>query len=269
MPELPEVETTKNGIEPHIVGKAIAKINIHHKQLRWPIPNEIKKLQGRVSSGISRRAKYMLWHFDSGSVVMHLGMSGTMRVVDNNTPLKKHDHFEVIFEDGQALRFNDPRRFGAVLWQDNNEELTILASLGPEPLSEAFDGDYLHRSLAKRKGVIKNAIMDNKVVVGVGNIYAAESLFLSGIHPKRAANKVSLQRCHALAGHIKQVLSKAIAQGGTTLKDFTQADGSPGYFAQQLHVYGREGEACLSCDSPIKRQVIGQRSSFYCPKCQR
>ena len=268
MPELPEVETTKNGIEPHIVGKAIAKVNIYHKQLRWPISNKIKKLQGEISSGISRRAKYMLWHFDSGSVVMHLGMSGTMRVVDSATPLKKHDHFEVIFDNGKALRFNDPRRFGAILWQANDEELTILASLGPEPLSEAFNGDYLHQSLAKRKGAIKNAIMDNKVVVGVGNIYAAESLFLSGIHPKRAANKVSLQRCHALVSHIKQVLSKAIAQGGTTLKDFTQADGSPGYFAQQLHVYGREDEPCLTCQATIKRQVIGQRSSFYCPKCQ-
>lgn len=269
MPELPEVETTKNGLAPHIVGKRITAVNIYQLQLRWPIAVEVKDLVGIKSGEIERRAKYMLWHFPQGSLVMHLGMSGTMRVVSSQTSLKKHDHFEVVFEDGSALRFNDPRRFGAILWQPAGETLSVLSQLGPEPLSDDFDGKYLHESLSKRKGAIKNAIMDNKVVVGVGNIYASESLFMSGIHPKRAANKVSLARCRLLAGFIKAVLEKAIGEGGTTLKDFTQTDGSPGYFAQQLNVYGRADLPCNQCGSLIKKQVIGQRSSFYCPKCQR
>ena len=269
MPELPEVETTTRGLAPHITGQTIIAVNIHQPKLRWPIPNEIKQLEGQISGEIQRRAKYMLWHFEAGTVVMHLGMSGAMRVVDADTPLKKHDHFEVIFNNGKALRLNDPRRFGAVLWQAKDQTLDIIDSLGPEPLSESFDGDYLHQKLSKRKGAIKNAIMTNALVVGVGNIYASESLFLSGIHPKRAANRVSLKRCRLLAYNIQQVLTKAIEQGGTTLKDFTQADGSPGYFAQELNVYGRENQPCNQCQTPIKNIVLGQRSSFYCPKCQR
>lgn len=269
MPELPEVETTTRGLAPHITGQLVTAVNIYQPQLRWPIPHEVKNLKGKLSGDIKRRAKYMLWQFDTGTVVMHLGMSGTMRVVDENTPLKKHDHFEVVFDNGKAFRLNDPRRFGAILWQANDTQLDIIQSLGPEPLSDDFSGDYLHQKLAKRKGPIKNAIMTNAVVVGVGNIYASESLFLSGIHPKRAANRISLERCQLLAENIKQVLNKAIEQGGTTLKDFTQADGSPGYFAQQLNVYGREGERCLQCSSTIKNITLGQRSSFYCPQCQR
>jgi formamidopyrimidine-DNA glycosylase len=269
MPELPEVETTTRGLAPHITDKVVEAVNIYQPQLRWPIPDDLKQLEGQVSGIITRRAKYMLWQFETGSVVMHLGMSGTMRVVDADTPLKKHDHFEVIFNDGKALRLNDPRRFGAILWQPQGQSLNVIESLGPEPLSEDFDGEYLHDKLSKRKGAIKNAIMTNAVVVGVGNIYASESLFLSGIHPKRAANRVSLKRCRLLAFNIKQVLEKAIKQGGTTLKDFTQADGSPGYFAQELNVYGRENQACNRCQTPIKNIVLGQRSSFYCPKCQR
>ncbi|RDX36041.1 bifunctional DNA-formamidopyrimidine glycosylase/DNA-(apurinic or apyrimidinic site) lyase [Kangiella sp. HD9-110m-PIT-SAG07] len=268
MPELPEVETTTRGLAPHICGQTVKAVNIYQTQLRWPIPLEVQHLEGQLSGNIERRAKYMLWHFTTGSVVMHLGMSGTMRVVDAGTPLKKHDHFEVVFDNGKALRLNDPRRFGAVLWQPKDSELSIIHSLGPEPLSNDFDGDYLHHKLAKRKGAIKNAIMTNAVVVGVGNIYASESLFLSGIHPKRAANRVSKTRCQLLANNIKLVLEKAIQQGGTTLKDFTQTDGSPGYFAQQLNVYGRAGEACPNCQSVIKKITLGQRSSFYCPSCQ-
>ena len=269
MPELPEVETTTRGLAPHISGQLVTAINIYQPQLRWPIPQEITELKGKVSGHIKRRAKYMLWQFEAGTVVMHLGMSGTMRVVDADTPLKKHDHFEVVFSNGKAFRLNDPRRFGAILWQANDTQLNIIQSLGPEPLSDDFTGDYLHQKLARRKGAIKNAIMTNAVVVGVGNIYASESLFLSGIHPKRAANRVSKARCQVLANNIKLVLEKAIQQGGTTLKDFTQADGSPGYFAQQLNVYGREGEACTQCQSIIKNMTLGQRSSFYCPHCQR
>ncbi len=269
MPELPEVETTTRGLAPHITGQTVVAVNIYQPQLRWPIPGELKQLEGQISGDITRRAKYMLWRFPEGSVVMHLGMSGTMRVVDAKTPLRKHDHFEVVFANGKALRLNDPRRFGAILWQDKDTKLKIIHSLGPEPLSSDFNGDYLHHKLAKRKGAIKNAIMTNAVVVGVGNIYASESLFLSGIHPKRAANRISKERCQVLVNNIKLVLEKAIQQGGTTLKDFTQADGSPGYFAQQLNVYGREGETCIQCQSIIKNITLGQRSSFYCPHCQR
>ncbi|GAA4344498.1 bifunctional DNA-formamidopyrimidine glycosylase/DNA-(apurinic or apyrimidinic site) lyase [Kangiella taiwanensis] len=269
MPELPEVETTTRGLAPHITGQTIKAVNIHQPQLRWPIPDELKHLAGEVSGEIIRRAKYMLWQFPAGSVVMHLGMSGTMRVVGENTPLKKHDHFEVVFANGTSFRLNDPRRFGAILWQPKGETLEIISSLGPEPLDDDFNGDYLHQKLSKRKGAIKNAIMTNAVVVGVGNIYASESLFLSGIHPKRAANRISLKRCQLLAENIKQVLLQAIEKGGTTLKDFTQTDGSPGYFAQQLNVYGREGDNCLKCGSTILNITLGQRSSFYCPQCQR
>lgn len=269
MPELPEVETTTRGLAPHITQQTIASVNIYRPNLRWPIPSELKNLVGQSSRTIERRAKYMLWHFDSGTVVMHLGMSGTMRVVDSRSELKKHDHFEVVFNNGKALRFNDPRRFGAILWQALGEELSVIKTLGPEPLTDDFNGDYLHKKLKTRKGAIKNAIMTNAVVVGVGNIYASESLFLSGIHPKRAANKVSRERCNQLVQNIKRVLAKAIAQGGTTLKDFTQADGSPGYFAQELNVYGRADEPCLVCQTPIKNITLGQRSSFYCPQCQR
>ena len=269
MPELPEVETTTRGLSPHITEKKVMAVNIYQPQLRWPIPPELKKLEGQLSGQIKRRAKYMLWQFETGSIVMHLGMSGSMRVVDADTPLKKHDHFEVIFDDGKALRLNDPRRFGAILWQPQGQSLDVINSHGPEPLSSEFNGEYLHDKLAKRKGAIKNAIMTNAIVVGVGNIYASESLFLSGIHPKRAANRVSLKRCRLLAFNIKKVLERAIEQGGTTLKDFTQTDGSPGYFAQELNVYGRENQACNRCQTPIKNIVLGQRSSFYCPRCQR
>ncbi|AOE49106.1 bifunctional DNA-formamidopyrimidine glycosylase/DNA-(apurinic or apyrimidinic site) lyase [Kangiella sediminilitoris] len=269
MPELPEVETTTRGLSPHICGQKILQVNIYQPQLRWPVPEVLQQLEGQVSHDIERRAKYMLWRFAKGTVVMHLGMSGAMRVVDADTPLRKHDHFEVVFDNGKALRLNDPRRFGAILWQPKGQSLEIIDSLGPEPLSEEFNGKYLHQKLSKRKGAIKNAIMTNAVVVGVGNIYASESLFLSGIHPKRAANRISLKRCRLLAFNIKEVLAKAIKQGGTTLKDFTQTDGSPGYFSQELNVYGREGQACNKCQTPIKNIVLGQRSSFYCPRCQR
>ncbi len=269
MPELPEVETTRKGLEPFILSSKVKTVNIHFKTLRWPIPKEITSIEGLKSIGIERRAKYLLWHFKHGTVVMHLGMSGAMRIVSSKEPLQKHDHFEVIFTSGKALRFNDPRRFGAVLWQAKEETLDILQSLGPEPLTNDFNTNYLQQALSKRKGAIKNAIMTNQVVVGVGNIYASEALFLSGIKPTAIANKVSKARLVKLVDAIKQVLAKAIAEGGTTLKDFTQTDGNPGYFAQQLNVYGREGEDCFNCNAIIKRKVIGQRASYYCGNCQR
>lgn len=269
MPELPEVETTKKGLEPYILDSKVKQVNIHHKQLRWPIPNQARSIEGKKSSGLERRAKYLLWHFSNGSLVMHLGMSGKMRIVSSQEPLQKHDHFEVIFTNGKALRLNDPRRFGAILWQTPEEPLSILENLGPEPLTDNFSCDYLHQALSKRKGAIKNAIMTNAVVVGVGNIYASESLFLARINPKTAANRVSKKRLEALVIAIKDVLAKAIEAGGTTLKDFTQTDGNPGYFAQKLNVYGLEAEPCPQCNSLIKRTIIGQRATYYCTQCQR
>lgn len=269
MPELPEVETTKKGLEPFILNSKVKTVNIHFKTLRWPVPKGVTSIQGKKAIGLERRAKYLLWHFDHGTVVMHLGMSGAMRIVSSKEPLQKHDHFEVIFTNGKALRFNDPRRFGAVLWQSKDEPLELLDNLGPEPLTNDFNIDYLQQALSKRKGAIKNAIMTNQVVVGVGNIYASEALFLAGIKPTAVANKVSKARLAKLVDAIKLVLAKAIKEGGTTLKDFTQTDGNPGYFAQQLNVYGRDGEDCFKCESIIKRKVIGQRASYYCGNCQR
>lgn len=269
MPELPEVETTKKGLEPYIVGSEVRRVNIHHGQLRWSIPSQVCSIEGKKSTGLERRAKYLLWHFSNGSLVMHLGMSGSMRIVSSQEPLKKHDHFEVVFSDGKALRLNDPRRFGAVLWHSEREPLALLTNLGPEPLTDDFNSDYLQQALSRRKGAIKNAIMTNAVVVGVGNIYASEALFLARINPKTAANKVSKKRLGALVVAIKKVLAKAVQAGGTTLKDFTQTDGNPGYFAQKLKVYGREGEACDECQTPLKRTIIGQRATYYCTQCQR
>ncbi len=271
MPELPEVETTRRGIAPHINGKKVSDVIVRHHQLRWPIPQGLKKtLVGHTIHSVSRRAKYLLLDFDHGTLILHLGMSGSLRIIKANSPAEKHDHLDIAFANGKTLRLTDPRRFGAVLWtRDHPEEHELLAHLGPEPLSEAFTSDYLYQQSRKRKSRIKQFIMDGKVVVGVGNIYASESLFLAGISPKRIANKVSKARYEKLTAAIKQVLAAAIEQGGTTLRDFVGGDGKPGYFAQQLNVYGREGKPCRICGKGIKQIVQGQRSTFYCPHCQK
>lgn len=270
MPELPEVEVSRLGISPHMLGKRINKIVIRQKQLRWPIPNEVHLAEGQVINSIDRRAKYLLLNTDVGTIILHLGMSGKLRVVSTDLQVEKHDHIDFQLDDGNCLRFNDARRFGACLWQAKDEpQITLLTGLGPEPLTEAFDGQRLFDLSRGKQVAVKNFIMDNKVVVGVGNIYANESLFQSGIDPRRPAGKVSKKRYFDLAERIKVVLAYAIEQGGTTLKDFTQADGNPGYFAQKLQVYGRAGEPCLTCASDIKSMVIGQRNSFFCPTCQR
>jgi formamidopyrimidine-DNA glycosylase len=276
MPELPEVETTCRGIAPHIEGKAIAKLEVRQPQLRWPIPADLAKLvKGQTVLGVRRRAKYLLIDIGKskikGTVIIHLGMSGSLRVIKGPAPEPlKHEHFDLVFSKNLRLRFTDPRRFGACLWQDiNNDENKWLDHLGPEPLSEEFNGEYLFNKSRKRTGAIKTFIMDQKIVVGVGNIYASESLFLSGINPKKAAGKISKLKYQEFSEQIKQVLTKAIAQGGTTLKDFVGSDGKPGYFAQQLAVYGRKDEPCIICKSPIKQITQGQRSTFYCNNCQK
>jgi formamidopyrimidine-DNA glycosylase len=270
MPELPEVEVSRLGITPHLENQVIKEIIVRKRQLRWPIPETIHQAEGLVITSIRRRAKYLLLDTSKGSIILHLGMSGKLCVVDCNTEVKKHDHLDIVMQNGVCLRFNDARRFGSCLWQGRNEPtLSLLAALGPEPLTDDFDGNRLYELSRSKSVAVKKFIMDNKVVVGVGNIYANESLFIAGIDPRNPANTVTKKRYLQLASIIKKVLASAIEQGGTTLKDFAQADGQPGYFAQQLLVYGRAGENCDACLSTIKSVTIGQRNTFYCETCQR
>lgn len=269
MPELPEVEVSRLGITPWLKDQTITRVIVRDKRLRWPVPEAIHLASGQVIRCIHRRAKYLLLETQLGSIVLHLGMSGKLRVIDADYPAVKHDHIDIVLASGKCLRFNDPRRFGACLWQPYGETLPLLTKLGPEPLTDAFNVAHLAALAKGKKSPIKSFIMDNAVVVGVGNIYANEALFLAGIDPRRAAGRVSLKRLQVLTEAIKTVLAKAIEQGGTTLKDFAQSDGRPGYFAQQLRVYGRTGETCQQCDSDIKSVVIGQRNTFFCPSCQR
>ncbi|WP_100914121.1 bifunctional DNA-formamidopyrimidine glycosylase/DNA-(apurinic or apyrimidinic site) lyase [Pseudoalteromonas spongiae] len=269
MPELPEVEVSRLGITPHMLKQTVKQVRVHQAQLRWPVPNDVYQLEGKTITDISRRAKYLMISVDTGSVILHLGMSGNLRVVDNSVPLKKHDHIEIELENGKVLRLNDPRRFGACLWQAAGEVHSSLLKLGPEPLTDEFDADYLYEKSRQKQTVIKQFLMDNSVVVGVGNIYANESLFKAGIHPKRAAGKISKKRYQQLVPIVKQTLADAIEQGGTTLKDFAQTDGKPGYFAQKLLVYGRKGEPCVTCKEPLLEIRQGQRSTVYCKNCQK
>jgi formamidopyrimidine-DNA glycosylase len=270
MPELPEVETTRNGLEPLITDRKILSAHIYKKKLRWEIPSHlVKTLKNQTINKISRRAKYLLVHFKNGQLVMHLGMSGSISVVSSSEALKKHEHFELKFDNKSSLRFNDPRRFGSILWQKPNETLTLLKNLGPEPLSYEFDEDSLFKSSIGKSKNIKSFIMDSNVVAGVGNIYASESLYLAGISPKRSAGKISKQLLIELTNSIREVLMDAINNGGTTLNDFSNVDGNPGYFSQVLNVYGRENMPCFRCSGKIKRIIQNQRATYYCPKCQR
>ena len=271
MPELPEVETTRLGIAPHITGHRVTQVVIRQPRLRWPVPGDLpQRLKGRKLLSVERRGKYLLLTFHHGTLIIHLGMSGSLRVLNHESPAQKHDHFDLRLSGGKQLRLRDPRRFGAVLWTDAPPaEHPLITNLGPEPLGDAFDGDYLHSRGADRRVVIKQLIMDSKIVVGVGNIYANESLFRAGIHPTRASNRVSASRYQRLADAIREILAAAIAQGGTTLRDFQREDGSPGYFAQELQVYGKTGAPCPSCGKPIRTKTIAQRSTFFCPACQR
>ncbi len=269
MPELPEVEVCRLGISPHIIDKKVTAVAVRVAQLRWPIPDEVKLLTGKTVEKVERRAKYLLIRFSTGTLVLHLGMSGTIRIIDSATPVVKHDHFDLIFEHNKTLRLNDPRRFGAVLWFDKHiDHQGLLAKLGPEPLSDEFFMGYLFSKAKNRKVPIKTFLMNNHIVVGVGNIYANEALFLAGILPTTLAGAIDEIRFDKLTLIVKKVLSDAIKQGGTTLKDFTQADGRPGYFAQSLFVYGRAGEKCLRCQSKLEEIRQSNRSSVYCPSCQ-
>lgn len=270
MPELPEVETTRRGIAPHLLGRRIKNLDIRQRRLRWPIPlSLIRALPGQTIHAIERRAKYLLIHTEPGSALLHLGMSGSLRVLDPRTPAGKHDHYDWQLDSDQILRFTDPRRFGCLLWQPAGTTHKLLDALGPEPLSDAFDGNHLWQRSRGRSSAVKTFIMDQAIVVGVGNIYAAEALFAAGIHPMRKAGSVSRQRYALLAAEIKRILAYAITRGGTTLRDFISPDGAPGYFEQELFVYGREGEPCKFCARPIRSITLGQRSTFYCAHCQR
>jgi formamidopyrimidine-DNA glycosylase len=270
MPELPEVETTRRGIAPYLEGRRVLDVVIRQPRLRWPIPTAVReKLPGQKIEHVDRRAKYLLAHTAAGTALMHLGMSGSLRVLTADAPIGIHDHYDWILDSGKILRFTDPRRFGSLLWQPPGETHPLLANLGPEPLSDAFDGLYLWKKSRGRSASVKIFLMDQFVVVGVGNIYASEALFAAGIHPKRAAGSVSRARCDRLAGEVKRILAYAITRGGTTLRDFLSPDGAPGYFEQELFVYGRGGEACKVCGTPIRVITLGQRSTFFCPHCQR
>jgi formamidopyrimidine-DNA glycosylase len=270
MPELPEVETTKRGIAPHVQGRVIERVLLRRGDLRWPIPRAIRtKLPGQRVETVERRAKYLLLHTQAGSALLHLGMSGSLRVLDADTPPRAHDHYDLVLDSGLALRFNDPRRFGCLLWQKPGEVHELLRGLGPEPLSQDFDGERLWERSRGRSAPVKTFLMDQSIVVGVGNIYASEALFAAGVHPRRAAGSVSRPRYAKLAGEVRRILLHAITRGGTTLRDFLAPDGAPGYFEQELFVYGRAGEPCKLCGTPIRSAVIGQRATYWCPKCQR
>ncbi len=271
MPELPEVETTRRGIEPYALGQGIVGLVVREPRLRWPIPEDLPgKLRGLSVLAVRRRGKYILLDTAAGALILHLGMSGSLRVCEPGHPLKKHDHFDLVLANGLCLRFHDPRRFGCLLWTEADPAAhPLLASLGPEPLEAGFSGAYLHRQAASRGVAVKAFVMDSHVVVGVGNIYANEALFMAGILPTRAAGRISLPRYERLAGSIRTVLAASIEQGGTTLRDFVNEAGNPGYFQQTLRVYGRAGEPCRACGTAIHLERLGQRATYWCPQCQR
>lgn len=284
MPELPEVETTRRGLAPHLEGRRVLEVTLRRQDLRWPIPKEIRtRLPGQRIEAIRRRAKYLLMDTDAGTAIWHLGMSGSMRVLPADTPVGAHDHVDLSIEGAarakpRVLRFNDPRRFGCLLWQPPGETHELLRDLGPEPLADVadaangdavFDGDYLYERSRGRSAPVKAFLMDQKVVVGVGNIYAAEALFMAGVSPLRAAGKVSRARYGAIADAVRAILRYAIDRGGTTLRDFLSPDGAPGYFEQELSAYGRGGEPCPRCGRPLKQAMLAQRATVWCGHCQK
>jgi formamidopyrimidine-DNA glycosylase len=272
MPELPEVETTRRGVEPHVVGKSVREVTVRHRGLRQPVSESLDSIAGDRFTSVRRRAKYLIFDLrKSGCLLVHLGMSGSLRLVDPAEDFKKHDHIALTLDSGKQLRFHDPRRFGIFLHLPDGDPLAhpLLDKLGPEPLDDAFTSKHLAAACATRSCAIKLAIMDPKVVVGVGNIYASEALFRAGIRPDTEAKCLSKPRLAKLVGAIRTVLEESIAQGGTTLRDFLHSDGEPGYFRQRLFVYERKGEPCRLCGTPVRHAVMGQRSTYWCPKCQR
>jgi formamidopyrimidine-DNA glycosylase len=272
VPELPEVETVRRGVTPHVVGRAIRQVVVREPRLRWPVEVDLAaRSRGQRIVATDRRGKYLLLLLDSGDrLLIHLGMSGRLYVLDRGHPLLKHDHVDIELDDDRLLRFHDPRRFGAVLlWERGNVPHPLLAGMGPEPFSDDFDGDYLHRLARGRRAPVKSFVMDGRVVVGAGNIYAAEALFRAGLRPTRPAGRLTKPEAARLAESIRDVLAAAIEQGGTTLRDFAGANGEAGYFQQDLYVYGRDGEPCRRCGTEIKGLRLGNRASCYCPHCQR
>jgi len=270
MPELPEVETTCRGIRPHLLGRRITAVEVRESRLRRPVPGALETLAGRTILSVERRAKYVLIACDGGTIIIHLGMSGSLRIGAVEFPMRKHDHVIFTFDSGQQMRFHDPRRFGLVdFTADAVETHPLFAQLGPEPFEEAFSTDHLVKACHGRGTAIKSVLMNNHVVVGVGNIYANEALYIARIHPARAAGRISRVRLERLVDAIRQRLREAIESGGTTLRDFVREDGEPGYFKQQLLVYEREGQACRRCDAVVRRMTLGGRSTYFCPACQR
>jgi formamidopyrimidine-DNA glycosylase len=271
VPELPEVETTRRGIAPHLTGRLVAALRVRDPRLRWPVPPELETvLPGRRILSVGRRGKYLILELDPGSLILHLGMSGSLRVLPGATAPRKHDHWDLLLEDGQCLRMHDPRRFGALLWSEGPaSDHPLLRHLGPEPLEPGFSGEHLRLTAGRRRCAVKSLVMDGRVVAGVGNIYASEALFVAGIHPGRACHRIALARYRRLAAAIQETLRAAIGQGGTTLRDFVREDGAPGYFALSLKVYGKAGLPCPRCATVLSHRLIGQRSSVFCPRCQR
>ena len=266
MPELPEVETTKTSLLP-LLGQTVLKVTVHQPSLRWPIPNDLQKLVGQKLIQLTRRSKYILAQFEQDTMLWHLGMSGSFRICDEHDELRKHDHFILQLDDVQ-LRYHDPRRFGCILWLDEYSQSKLIDTLGPEPLSEAFHADYLFNRFKTKNTAIKVAMMDNHIVVGVGNIYATESLFNLGIHPAQPASTLTFQQVEKMVIEIKRILKQAIDLGGSTLRDYSNAMGENGYFQQTLLAYGRAGEMCVNCETTLENLKLGQRASVFCPQCQ-
>jgi len=270
MPELPEVETTRRGLAPLVIGRRVESVVVRNRALRQPVPRDLPRIMaGATIRGLARRAKYLLFDCGAGTLILHLGMSGRLWVVGDGAPPTAHDHFDLNLENGTVVRLRDPRRFGLVLWQRGDPLAhRLLKDIGPEPFSDAFDGPTLHRATRNRSAAIKLVLMDSHVVAGVGNIYANEALFRAGIHPRTPTNRVSLARCAALVGRIRETLELAIGAGGSTLRDYVASDGQAGYFQNHFMVYDRAGEACSRCGTVIRAIRQGQRSTFYCPQCQ-
>jgi formamidopyrimidine-DNA glycosylase len=270
MPELPEVETTRRGIEPHLAGRRIREVRIREPRLRWPVdPTLAASIEGRTVTGLGRRGKYLLVRFGEPALLIHLGMSGSLRYLDSAAPPGRHDHLDLVVTGGGCIRYNDPRRFGSFHYSDKPDRHPLLRAIGPEPLGDDFTAEYLTAATRGRKAPIKNLIMNAGIVAGVGNIYANEALYIAGVHPLRAAGRISAVRLERLVDSIRSVLAAAIESGGTTLRDFVGSDGRPGYFRQSLAVYERDEEPCRRCEVPIRRIVLGQRATYYCPRCQR
>jgi formamidopyrimidine-DNA glycosylase len=270
VPELPEVETTRRGIEPHVVGRRIHRLVVHERRLRWPVDVQTSAtFVGCTIRRAGRRAKYLLLETDVGTMILHLGMSGSLRVLPASTPRIAHDHVDIELDSGQTLRFNDPRRFGSLLFTADPATHPLLKGLAPEPLEDDFDGEYLWKITRRRKVAIKQLIMNARLVVGVGNIYASEALFRARIRPRRQARSLTRQECARLVRAIKATLTMAVKVGGTTLRDYVGADGNPGYFRQKLYVYERAGQPCRVCGRPVKQFTQGQRSTYWCSHCQK